>query len=97
MCICGEPRNFICLAAVSRGIYQIARGICQISAETVGPTYHTIAIENVHINLPQATMMRVLLRCPYSVLRCPLVLALSLCHSGPVVQQPQRLTLRGRP
>src|SRR6218665_3474670 len=30
MCSRGEPRNFICLAAVSRGIYQIRRGICQI-------------------------------------------------------------------
>ena len=36
----GEPRNFICLAAVSRRIYQIHRGICQIFPwKTVGPTY----------------------------------------------------------
>src|SRR6218665_4223154 len=40
MCTRGEPRNFICLAAVSRGIYQIHRGICQIlPRKTVGPKY----------------------------------------------------------
>src|SRR6218665_961373 len=38
LCYRGEPRNFICLAAVSRGIYQIRRGICQIlPRKTVGP------------------------------------------------------------
>src|SRR6218665_509516 len=34
----GSPRNFICLAVVSRGIYQIRHGICQIlPRKTVGP------------------------------------------------------------
>jgi len=31
-CYRGEPRNFICVAAVNRGIYEIHRGICQNSA-----------------------------------------------------------------
>src|SRR6218665_2400368 len=40
MCTRGEPRNLICLAAVSRGIYQIHRGICQIlPRKTVGPIH----------------------------------------------------------
>src|SRR6218665_3545343 len=39
----GEPRNFICLAAVSCGIYQIRRGICQIfPRQTVGPSAYPI-------------------------------------------------------
>ena len=38
--ICGEPRNFICLAAVSRGIYQILpRNLSNFAAENCGPTY----------------------------------------------------------
>ena len=37
-CYRGEPRNFICVAAVSRGIYEIRRGICQIlPRKSVGP------------------------------------------------------------
>src|SRR6218665_2159774 len=41
MCNRGEPRNFICLAAVNRGIYQIRRGICQIlPRKTLGPNNH---------------------------------------------------------
>ena len=39
------PRNFICLAAVSRGIYQIRCGICQIlPRKTVGPTNQVLTI-----------------------------------------------------
>jgi len=34
-----KPRNFICVAAVSRGIYQIRREFCKIlPRETVGPS-----------------------------------------------------------
>src|SRR6218665_3910608 len=45
LCSRGEPRNFICLAAVSRGIYQIRRGICQISPrKIVGPSDNILTL-----------------------------------------------------
>jgi len=42
-----KPREFNCVAAVTRGIYQICGGICQIfPRKTVGPTHLFIRYEN---------------------------------------------------
>jgi len=39
-----KPRKFNCVAAVSRGIYQIRRGIYQIFLrKTVGPSDYTVS------------------------------------------------------
>src|SRR6218665_1974607 len=54
----GEPWNFICLAAVSRGIYQIRRGICQIlPRNTVGPTHYFVLYTSMQIHLHLSTQV----------------------------------------
>jgi len=46
VCIRGEPRNFICLATVSRGICQI------LPRKTVGPTHNITTRASSQMLLP---------------------------------------------